>query len=397
MEKDAVIQRCFFFAVVVIATAMLFSCQNKSKQPDSCENMPAFEKRFTEKTVVTSAGDAAFTFSSMEEAEWKMAHGCFENICFWEAFEQVLMLEPSSMCYPFDTLRKHEEIVIMDSEDGLVRCYGRRGDGSAHIPYMFVQYRVGDNVHLAGSEGCECENGCYCTLPEKLYCFEEKGVHYYLVWGFCGYGGGIFSHSLCAFKLDDSGFSLAYIFSLNDESENVQSVDVDFCDAKIMDDASFGYFDKRTLTFYDPEVIGGIEEVDGCCPNDARLTDRYYKLVWNGESFVYESDKSVPNPFLCEALSNYTCLEKIAETEKHKIRVDQMPNGTYRYASWNRNTPWSSVPELIVTNGTFDKTTEQYVYHNKEYEYRVGDDDLMVLKNGKQIAKYEYVINDKCF
>lgn len=394
MEKDAVIQRCFFFAVVVIATAMLFSCQNKSKQPDSCENMPAFEKRFTEKTVVTSAGDAAFTFSSMEEAEWKMAHGCFENICFWEAFEQVLMLEPSSMCYPFDTLRKHEEIVIMDSEDGLVRCYGRRGDGSAHIPYMFVQYRVGDNVHLAGSEGCECENGCYCTLPEKLYCFEEKGVHYYLVWGFCGYGGGIFSHSLCAFKLDDSGFSLAYIFSLNDESENVQSVDVDFCDAKIMDDASFGYFDKRTLTFYDPEVIGGIEEVDGCCPNDARLTDRYYKLVWNGESFVYESDKSVPNPFLCEALSNYTCLEKIAETEKHKIRVDQMPNGTYRYASWNRNTPWSSVPELIVTNGTFDKTTKQYVYHNKEYEYRVGDVDLIVLKNGKQIAKYEYVIDE---
>lgn len=384
----------FFFAVVVIATAMLFSCQNKSKQPDSCENMPAFEKRFTEKTVVTSAGDAAFTFSSMEEAEWKMAHGCFENICFWEAFEQVLMLEPSSMCYPFDTLRKHEEIVIMDSEDGLVRCYGRRGDGSAHIPYMFVQYRVGDNVHLAGSEGCECENGCYCTLPEKLYCFEEKGVHYYLVWGFCGYGGGIFSHSLCAFKLDDSGFSLAYIFSLNDESENVQSVDVDFCDAKIMDDASFGYFDKRTLTFYDPEVIGGIEEVDGCCPNDARLTDRYYKLVWNGESFVYESDKSVPNPFLCEALSNYTCLEKIAETEKHKIRVDQMPNGTYRYASWNRNTPWSSVPELIVTNGTFDKTTKQYVYHNKEYEYRVGDVDLIVLKNGKQIAKYEYVIDE---
>ncbi|MBR4913238.1 MAG: hypothetical protein IKZ54_10430 [Bacteroidales bacterium] len=395
MEKDAVIQRCFFFAVVVIATAMLFSCQNKSKQPDSCENMPAFEKRFTEKTVVTSAGDAAFTFSSMEEAEWKMAHGCFENICFWEAFEQVLMLEPSSMCYPFDTLRKHEEIVIMDSEDGLVRCYGYR-EGSA-LPYLLVQYKVGDNVKLAGTEGCECENGCYCVLPEKLYCFEEKGIHYYLVWGFCGYMGGIFSHSLCAFKLDETGLSLAYIFSLNDELDNFQSVDLEFCDAEIMDDTSFGYFDKKTLTFYNPEVIGGLEEVDGCYSNNARLTDRYYKLVWNGNSFVYESDKSVPNPFLCEALSNYTCLEKIAEMGKHKIRVDQMPNGTYRYASWNKNTPWSSTPELIVTNGTFDKTTEQYVFHNKEYEYRVGDVDLIVLKNGKQIAKYEYVIDDKCF
>ena len=378
-----------------IAATMLLSCQNKSKQSAGCENMPEFEKRFPEKTVATSDGNTAFTFSSMEEAEWKMAHGCFKNICFWEALEQVLMLEPSSMSYSFDTLRKHEEIVIMDSEDGLVRCYGYR-EGSA-LPYLLVQYKVGDNVKLAGTEGCECENGCYCVLPEKLYCFEEKGIHYYLVWGFCGYMGGIFSHSLCAFKLDETGLSLAYIFSLNDELDNFQSVDLEFCDAEIMDDTSFGYFDKKTLTFYNPEVIGGLEEVDGCYSNDTRLTDRYYKLVWNDDSFVYESDKSVPNPFLCEALSNYTCLEKIAETEKYKIRVDQMPNGTYRYASWNRNTPWSSAPELIVTNGTFDKKTEQYVFRNKEYEYRVGDIDLIVLKNGKQIAKYEYVIDDKCF
>ena len=395
MEKDAVIQRCFFFAVVVIATAMLFSCQNKSKQPAGCENMPEFEKRFPEKTVVTSDGNTAFTFSSMEEAEWKMAHGCFKNICFWEALEQVLMLEPSSMSYSFDTLRKHEEIVIMDSEDGLVRCYGYR-EGSA-LPYLLVQYKVGDNVKLAGTEGCECENGCYCVLPEKLYCFEEKGIHYYLVWGFCGYMGGIFSHSLCAFKLDETGLSLAYIFSLNDELDNFQSVDLEFCDAEIMDDTSFGYFDKKTLTFYNPEVIGGLEEVDGCYSNNARLTDRYYKLVWNGNSFVYESDKSVPNPFLCEALSNYTCLEKIAEMGKHKIRVDQMPNGTYRYASWNKKTPWSSAPELIVINGTFDKKTEQYVFHNKEYEYRVEKDTLVILKSGKQTAKYEYVMDDKCF
>ena len=395
MEKDAVIQRCFFFAVVVIATAMLFSCQNKSKQPAGCENMPEFEKRFPEKTVVTSDGNTAFTFSSMEEAEWKMAHGCFKNICFWEALEQVLMLEPSSMSYSFDTLRKHEEIVIMDSEDGLVRCYGYR-EGSA-LPYLLVQYKVGDNVKLAGTEGCECENGCYCVLPEKLYCFEEKGIHYYLVWGFCGYMGGIFSHSLCAFKLDETGLSLAYIFSLNDELDNFQSVDLEFCDAEIMDDTSFGYFDKKTLTFYNPEVIGGLEEVDGCYSNNARLTDRYYKLVWNGNSFVYESDKSVPNPFLCEALSNYTCLEKIAEMGKHKIRVDQMPNGTYRYASWNKKTPWSSAPELIFINGTFDKKTEQYVFHNKEYEYRVEKDTLVILKSGKQTAKYEYVMDDKCF
>lgn len=396
MKKDVMKLSGLFLAIAVYSTTLL-SCHNKPKQPTGCENMPVFEKCFPEKTIVTSAGNTAFTFSSMEEAEWKMVHGCFENICFGDVLKQVLKLEPSSLYYPFDTVKKYKEIVIKNSDDGLMRCYGQRGDGSAHIPYMLVQYKMGNKIGLAGTEGCECENGCYCVLPEKLYCFEEKGIHYYLVWGFCGYMGGIFSYSLCAFKLDETGLSLAYIFSLNDELENFQSVDLEFCDAVIMDDASFGYFDKKTLTFYDPEVIGGLEEVDGCYSNDTRLTDRYYKLVWNGDSFVYESDKSVPNPFLCEALSNYTCLEKIAEMGKHKIRVDQMPNGTYRYASWNRNTPWSSAPELIVTNGTFDKKTEQYVFRNKEYEYRVCDIDLIVLKNGKQIAKYEYVIDDKCF
>jgi hypothetical protein len=374
---------------IFIATTILFSCQNKPKQPAGCENMPEFEKRFPEKTVVTSGGKKVFTFSSMEEAEWKMSHGCFNNLSVWDMLQQVLMLEPTSMSYPFDTLRKCEDIVIMDSEDGLVRCYGYR-EGTA-IPYLLVQYKIGDNVKLAGTEGCECENGCFCTLPEKLYCFQENGVHYYLVWGFSGYGGGIIGYSLCAFKLDDSGFSLAYIFSLNDESENAQSLYLEFCDARIMDDASFGYFDKKTLTFYNPEVIQGLKEVDACCSNDARLTDRYYKLVWNGESFVYKIDKSVPNPFLFEALGDYVCLEKIVETGKQKIRVDKMSNGSYRYASWNRNVPWTSAPELIVTNGSFDKTTGQYVFHNKEYEYRVGEYDLVVLKNGKQIAKYDFL------
>ena len=45
---------------------LLFSCQNKSKQLMGCQNMPEFENRFPEKTVVTSGGKKVFTFSSME-------------------------------------------------------------------------------------------------------------------------------------------------------------------------------------------------------------------------------------------------------------------------------------------------------------------------------------------
>ena len=89
MEKDAVIQRCFFIAVVVIATAMLFSCQNNPKQPMGLENMPEFEQKFPQKSVWLhhhTNDSTEITFSSMEEAEWKLVH--FVPNCSYEDFEK---------------------------------------------------------------------------------------------------------------------------------------------------------------------------------------------------------------------------------------------------------------------------------------------------------------------
>ena len=72
------------------------------------------------------------------------------------------------------------------------------------------------------------------------------------------------------------------------------------------------------------------------------------------------------------------------------IRVDKIKDGIYRYAAWAADKKMDSEPELVITNGTRDEKTKQFIFKNKEYEYRVSEYNLYVLKDGKQIAKYDF-------
>lgn len=67
-----------------------------------------------------------------------------------------------------------------------------------------------------------------------------------------------------------------------------------------------------------------------------------------------------------------------------------MKNGVYRYAAWASDKKMDSEPELVITNGTWDEKVKQFIFKNKEYEYRVTEYNLQVLKEGKQIAKYDF-------
>ena len=99
----------YWFIIVLITTMLLFSCQNKSKQPNGCESIPEFEQKFPQKSVWIHhhANDSTeITFSSMEEAEWKLVQ-VVPN-CSYEDFEKILLSDPSSMDYPFDSLFRND-------------------------------------------------------------------------------------------------------------------------------------------------------------------------------------------------------------------------------------------------------------------------------------------------
>lgn len=110
---------------------------------------------------------------------------------------------------------------------------------------------------------------------------------------------------------------------------------------------------------------------------------------------LIESEKANLHPSTNE-FTNPVCT---LLTKKYRIRIDEMPNGKYRYASWKRTTAISDKPDLIILNGEYvpegSGGNHHYTFKNGKYAYEcgvviLGEDDstpayLSVFKEGKQI------------
>ncbi|CAA0125062.1 Uncharacterised protein [BD1-7 clade bacterium] len=87
-------------------------------------------------------------------------------------------------------------------------------------------------------------------------------------------------------------------------------------------------------------------------------------------------------------------------TKRFQVRIDQMVDGRYRYASWPREQLQSSKPDILLYSKErdFEGTggNQRYVFHNAPFEYRVEIDNLrvsgnapgrvVVLRDGKQVV-----------
>lgn len=60
------------------------------------------------------------------------------------------------------------------------------------------------------------------------------------------------------------------------------------------------------------------------------------------------------------------------KTQSFQVRIDELSNGKYRYASWKLNQPQSTKPDLILNQGTvqFDGSGGNHSYHFKSGPYR---------------------------
>ena len=58
---------------------------------------------------------------------------------------------------------------------------------------------------------------------------------------------------------------------------------------------------------------------------------------------------------------------------KYRIRIDRMPSGELRYASWDKNKPISAPADLVLLGGTYDgaRWWDSYTFKNGEYTYNV--------------------------
>ena len=99
------------------------------------------------------------------------------------------------------------------------------------------------------------------------------------------------------------------------------------------------------------------------------------------------------------SLKNFKAPELQFKTAKFQVRIDEMKNGQYRYASWGKMQSQSQKPDLILNNGTvvmdgsggnhhfvFKSGTFEYVvYRNILGTNETPDITLEVNKKGKTI------------
>lgn len=108
---------------------------------------------------------------------------------------------------------------------------------------------------------------------------------------------------------------------------------------------------------------------------EERALDNYFEYRFNGQQFVYS--KKNGNPMLHTSLKGYKEMIQFYEAEWHYIRVDLMPDDTYRYSSWYQHKLkqpdlyLSEKPELVLMGGKLDEENQHYTFTNGSYTYKL--------------------------
>ena len=115
MSRKECIINSLFVVIAIFVVFLLDSCSGGKQHIDEYADIPNFKKVFARKTIaiegafVKDDNDSVFTYSSMEEAEWKLVHyffpdgkGTREKELYYfdfdyDLFEKVVMSDTSSI------------------------------------------------------------------------------------------------------------------------------------------------------------------------------------------------------------------------------------------------------------------------------------------------------------
>ncbi len=122
-------------------------------------------------------------------------------------------------------------------------------------------------------------------------------------------------------------------------------------------------------------------------PEYNHFSDRFIPYVWNGKTL--KPMPEVGNPFLHQSLQEYTSLVSLFRTERNLVRIDAMPDDTFRYAAWAKDATMQDKPELVIMRGAFNEDSSEWVFMNENFEYHCSGDELYILKSGTEIARWK--------
>ena len=131
---------------------------------------------------------------------------------------------------------------------------------------------------------------------------------------------------------------------------------------------------------------------------EKHLTDRFEVYEHNGHMFNYIGMSG--SPMLYPGLREYKKLVLVKRMEKHLVRIDQMPDNTYRMALWNYPTraKMSEKPDYVFSKGYYleESFTYRFLLNNETtYDYMdLLDPCLKLIFQGETLIKeFEHTKN----
>jgi len=318
-----------------------------------------------------------------------------------KSFAEWLLKDTCTYYYDFPYLKDSmETVTIATSDDGKVRIYSWDTEmGGTMIEWSnVIQYRSEDGK-LRTFDGCvwdfeksseESEgDGNFGCLTQSIYSFQRRNGQIIYVTDSYFRESSIYGfNELNAFCISNGKLQNVTDAFVTPEGEMRQDVGVEyiipswyFLTGGRGWDWIFSLEDE-TQTFYLPVTSEDM-------PNN--MTDQYDLYKFNGYQFVYIGRDG--GYWLHPSLRKFDKLSSMFKSGKYLIRVDQLQDGSYRYASWSGTEDMRKKPDIVIYNGEFDELIACYTFTNGDYKYllfeREKGDRLEVYHKNKQLLSLD--------
>lgn len=218
------------------------------------------------------------------------------------------------------------------SDDGNVRVYnidndvpdGNRSFGPDGT--WIVQYRIDGAVYT------DVWNEMH-SVVKNVYSVKSPAKTYYLFvdYSSCVQQGEFMNEIITAYSIDPQTHKFQKEKLFKTARENLYSIDIDWIDCDGFGDDVV--YSERNHIYRDGEELR-IPLVTG----SGIMTEGYLLYVWNGETLEYKG------------------IDPIAEFRANEftIRIDILPDGSYKYSSWSKNKSTEQSPDIILYNGEME-------------------------------------------
>ncbi len=326
-----------------------------------------------------------------------------EKVSIKEKIFDLIAKDTTTLSHEFGPLLENEEFNIVTSPDRRLRIYVTDCDTEMGASMNLVQYR--DDaviIHVIKKQSGNTSDTVPDLLLEhwihKIFDFScTDGSKLYVIISDENLNGEISNHSityiLAVYKIKKDKLVPEEAFVTKDNA--TQKIE------RVFNYSYLWYYpEEQHHDFVEVDSVKNILYVGNEVDNEP--IDRYQCFQFNGTNLI---DIGESAPFwLHPRLHTYKRIVYLCTSNSHHIRIDDMGQGIYRYASWPRNTLFVAAPSLIVfgkeTNITDKDGLVNHVlsFSNDGYEYRIHlhpgrwgfyAEEMEIVKNGNVIQKMD--------